>query len=325
MPPFKDITGQKFGRLTAIEYKGNSKWLFDCECGNQIIARISNVSRGATQSCGCLRKERKGPKLYNFVDISGCRYGRLQVLKYVGEKKWLCVCDCGNEVITTGKNLRSGNTKSCGCLQSDNRRRKRVESPAKKSAHYSRWTSMKSRCENPRDPSYANYGGRGIKVCKEWHDFNTFRKWAESSGYEKGLTIDRIDVNGDYCPENCRWATNKEQQRNKRCNVVIEHNGERKCASEWAEKFNVDPENIIRAANGMFSETVDERLSRYESGRKQTQLLINIGGVVKTTTEWEKISGIPKKIICHRLERGWVPLRAVFQKLRKRGGDSNDS
>lgn len=105
---------------------------------------------------------------------------------------------------------------------------------------YPSWHSMMDRCENPNVQNYGLYGGRGIRVCDEWHDIQEFEKWAEQTGYEPGLTLDRIDVNGDYCPNNCRWATRKEQANNRRNTIYITFLGETHTLSEWAEILGVN-------------------------------------------------------------------------------------
>lgn len=319
MAEWKDITGQKFGRITAVAYEGNGKWLFKCDCGNEIVASIKNVKRGATKSCGCLKREMQGERVHNFVDMSGLRFNRLTVDKYVGGGKWLCFCECGNKTIASGKNIREGITKSCGCIRTEERKSRKIANPVKDNPHYCRWRSMRARCENKNDPHYKNYGGRGITVCEEWKSFRNFLEWVEASGYEDGLTIDRIDNDKGYCPENCRWVTRTEQQRNKRNNVLIEYKGEKKCLSEWARQLGVCGGSLSKAALGLSAETIEERMDRYENGMKRKKLMITIGGETKPINEWEEISGTPRKIIVHRLERGWTPERAVYQKVRGRG------
>ena len=137
---------------------------------------------------------------------------------------WECKCDCGNIVYVTSNNLRNGNTHSCGCIKKEMLRNKRTKHGAKTpnadndlKRLYSIWKSMKTRCNNPNCKDYKDYGGRGIIICDDWlNSFDTFREWAVANGYNKSLSIDRVDVNGNYEPSNCRWATALEQAHNKR-------------------------------------------------------------------------------------------------------------
>lgn len=188
------------------------------------------------------------------ADIAGQKFNRLTAIEPVGRNKrnsvlWRCKCDCGNETITTVSHLRSGHTKSCGCLMREtsaiNMHNITFKTGCSLERLYAVWIEMLLRCNNPANKAYKHYGGRGIKVCKEWQDYLVFKEWAYSHGYNENAkrhecSIDRIDVNGNYCPENCRWATNAEQSVNKQDTVYVELNGERMALSQAAEKLRMN-------------------------------------------------------------------------------------
>ena len=192
------------------------------------------------------------------IDLSGKRYGRL-IVNHRAEDNisksgyrtvmWECSCDCGNKVIVRGKCLRSGTTKSCGCLVKELMSQRASKHHGFGTRLYAIWNSMRQRCNNKNHRAYQNYGGRGIKICDEWDDFRAFREWAYDSGYDdtakRGVfTIDRIDVNGDYCPNNCRWASAKEQMSNRRCTPYYCLDGEKHTLLEWAEITGIKYETI---------------------------------------------------------------------------------
>lgn len=160
----------------------------------------------------------------NRIDLTGQRFGRLTAIEYSGrssdgQAKWKCICDCGTIAFSSSGNLRSGRMKSCGCLRRENGV-KHALSMTKHGQYKSRlhriWNTMKNRCQNPNVHNYESYGGRGITVCDEWQRFEPFYEWAMSNGYRDHLTLDRKDNFAGYSPDNCRWATMKEQQNNKR-------------------------------------------------------------------------------------------------------------
>ena len=206
------------------------------------------------------------------IDLTGKKFGRLTVLRYShksGNKHyWLCKCDCGKEKPVIGCCLKSGNTKSCGCYNKEKRIETHTKHGMKNTKIYYVWKAIKKRCENPNDTAYKNYGGRGIKVCDEWkNDFTSFYNWSIKNGYKEGLSIDRIDNNGNYEPLNCRWATRIEQGRNTRKNRFIEYNGEKHCISEWSSLLGIKQRKIYdRLKKGWSIEKVFSK-KRYETTR----------------------------------------------------------
>lgn len=178
-------------------------------------------------------------------DLTGEKFGRLTVLERCGKNKngnveWRCLCDCGKEKIVSGGKLTSGDVQSCGCLHKERQKIAVTKHGKYETKLYSKRQSMKTRCYNKKAANYCDYGARGITVCEEWKkDFYAFYDWAMSSGYKEGLTIDRIDVNGNYCPENCKWATIKEQNNNQRKSVKITYKGKTQSISQWAKETGI--------------------------------------------------------------------------------------
>lgn len=181
-------------------------------------------------------------------DIAGQVFGRLEVLRYVGTNRhraalWLCRCtgpSCdGRELTVPGTGLRSGNTRSCGCLSREaSADRSRIHG-LHKHPLYTVWQGMITRCHNPHHRAFARYGARGISVCPQWREsFETFYQDV-SDGYAAGLQLDRINNNGNYEPGNVRWATASQNNRNTRRNNVVEFAGQRRCVTDWAEVLDL--------------------------------------------------------------------------------------
>ena len=196
--------------------------------------------------------------------VPGDRFGRLVVIEqaddYVtpsGKKypRYLCKCDCGNTKLIDKTNLLKGKTLSCGCLQKERASAARKTHGDTDSRLYNVWCAMKRRCYNENVPEYPLYGGRGIFMCDEWrNDYGAFREWAVANGYDYNAprgqcTIDRIDTNGGYAPENCRWVSQKEQMNNVRYNHREVYNGEEHTLAEWGEILDIDPQKILRRMN----------------------------------------------------------------------------
>lgn len=190
-----------------------------------------------------------------FRDLTGEKFGRLLVLGIDHRRKisdrmsyyYKCLCDCGVFKVVCGRNLSNDNTKSCGCWnleQINNRNLKHGNSYRNNvSVEYNSWAHAKSRCTSKTDGAYKNYGGRGITMCDQWlNDFNQFLK--DMGQCPEGFSIDRIDNNLGYSPENCRWATSKEQQNNRRSNLILEYNGEKRNLCEWANILGIPRQTI---------------------------------------------------------------------------------
>jgi len=213
----------------------------------------------------------------NFIDRTGERFGRLVVLEQASSFKtekravtaWLCRCDCGKTVIVRSSGLVSGNTKSCGCLHRETALQQGKASATHNETGtrlYRVWSNMKTRCYNKNNKNYARWGARGVFVCDEWlHDFSAFSSWARSSGYAENLTIDRINNDGPYCPENCHWVTPKAQANNTRKTRLISFNGKTQSLHEWAREY------------GMKVETLFYRLKRLPIGEALTTPIANCG------------------------------------------------
>lgn len=183
----------------------------------------------------------------------GERFGKLIVIEETKQRKWgqkvyKCQCDCGNITYVVKSSLKNGLTNSCGCLL----KLKKTKHKMSNTRLYNIWCGIKTRCYNKNRSTYKYYGERGITVCDEWlHDFMTFYNWSLSNGYKDNLTIDRIDINGDYEPNNCRWVDYTTQNNNTRKNVYLTYNGKTQTISQWGTELNVDPKLInIRHSRG---------------------------------------------------------------------------
>ena len=200
------------------------------------------------------------------IDLTGHRYGRLTVIGRAGYYKkellWHCICDCGNEVNVIGSSLKRGNTRSCGCIH----REAVSKYDSVNGRLYRIWADMKTRCNNPKYKLYHHYGGRGIKVCPMWNDsFSNFSLWAFENGYSDNLTIDRIDVDGNYEPSNCRWISIQAQQWNRRDNVVAVYEGKRYTLKQLSELSGISISTLytrLRLHNWNVAEAVETPVSR---------------------------------------------------------------
>lgn len=197
-----------------------------------------------------------------YRDLTGMKFGKLTAITPVNEKlgsghhkRWICNCECGNTTIVSSDHLIKGETQSCGCRNhgKSNTRIFRI------------WKNMKRRCNDPTDEQYRRYGGRGIKVCDEWHkDFMKFYNWSMENGYSDKLSIDRINNDKGYCPENCRWTTMKIQANNTSRNTRVKYNGETHTIAEWSDITEIKQNTITyRLKRGWSVErALTERVNR---------------------------------------------------------------
>lgn len=237
--PKNDLTGQRFGALTVIEFSyrqnnRNNYWKCQCDCGKTKIQREYVLKTNPTP-CSCTKtKKVKVPR----KDLTGQRFNTLTVIEFsyykYGHNHWKCQCDCGKTTIARAHSLLQGIKINCGCLKIKPPRQgeKRIRGIL---------SDMKRRCSpNAPKKNLKLYFERGIRVCDEWcNDFTKFKDWALSNGYQDHLSIDRIDRNKNYTPENCRWATNEEQQNNKITNVFITFKEKTQTIAQWAREYNI--------------------------------------------------------------------------------------
>lgn len=189
---------------------------------------------------------------------TGEKINRLKLIKYTSNGKGIFLCECGTVKEISRYNVERGAVKSCGCLFKEHPNN--TKHSGSRTRLYIIWKGIRQRCNNPNCKIYKNYGGRGIKICNEWNDYNNFKEWAINNGYKENLSIDRIDVNGNYTPENCRWTTSKVQANNKRNNRLLTLNGTTKTMSEWSEETGIKVATIWDRLNKGWS--VEKTLSQ---------------------------------------------------------------
>lgn len=256
-------------------------------------------------------------KSYVGIDLTGFQKGRLTVLKKAetGRTTWVCKCSCGNVVLVHANVLLNSKTISCGCAERENsshfgdKTRTHGES---KTRLYKTYRGMIDRCYNPNLKIYAGYGARGIRVCDEWkNSYTAFRDWAISAGYVEGLgrtlqSIDRIDVNGDYCPENCRWATAKVQQKNKRNTTLYFFNGKMITASEFADENGITDKSFVyrKAKRGIPLEKI---LDEWNCKHDMPKSLISV-------SEYATLNNISPFTVKHKLTKGEIDGRKICNK-----------
>lgn len=216
-------------------------------------------------------------------DLRGQRFGRLIALGPISRDRhkhivWLCQCDCGNKANVALQSLRSGTTRSCGCLYKQDIGRRSTTHGMSKTKVYKTWLHIKKRCYNPLAHDYQYYGERGISVCSQWHDsFECFRDYvSELPNFGiKGYSLDRIDNNGNYEPGNIRWATRKQQSRNRRITRMLTHKGKTQSVGAWAEEMGI-PLYLIKNRIYKYGWSIERALTspkqnRWSRSRKKDQ------------------------------------------------------
>lgn len=271
------------------------------------------------------------------LDLIGQRFGKLVVVEFAGIKKynekstrtqWLCRCDCGGTIITIGSSLMSGAVKSCGCAKKEaaiKRSEEKEKSDLNAERLYQVWKGIKQRCYDKNREVYKYYGGRGITMCDEWkHSYFAFKEWAYTNGYDENApknmcTIDRIDVNGDYCPENCRWVDWTTQSYNRRSNKIVEYNGERKSLLEWSMITGLST-NVLYSrifalkwdVHRAFTQPLSYVTKPEPECRESIYQEVEYNGEVHTIKEWADITNIyPKTLVRRIFRRHWSVEKAL--------------
>ena len=240
-----DLIGMSFGKLTVVKFdkitsSNKKRWWCKCECGSITSIQEDNLKSGNSTKCHYCRCVK---------DLTGNIYGSLTVMKFSYRENhksfYECQCNCGNTVVVRSDCLTTGNTKSCGCLNNKSKK----DNPVTKEKLYHIWYGMKERCYNSNNLRFDDYGGRGITISKCWDSYKSFKNWALENGYKEGLSIDRIDVDGNYEPSNCRWVQMSVQQRNKRNNKYYTYNGKSQLLKDWAKDYGIKEMTLYARIN----------------------------------------------------------------------------
>lgn len=253
-------------------------------------------------------------------DLTGQKFNMLTVLSFAYVKEthayWNCICDCGKTSVVCGSKLMRNITRSCGCLIPETSRIRNSKHKLSKTRLYHIYYGMRVRCYNKNDPSFIHYGQRGITICDEWmKDITKFIEWANKNGYKDGLSIDRIDPNKGYFPENCRWVNFKIQANNKTNNKLVTFNGETHTVSEWADKL------------GMKRKILEQRIRNSEAGKysleeafskkvREHDIMLTFKGKTQNIKSWAEEIGLPYSALNQRIYHGWDIERALTLPLQ---------
>jgi hypothetical protein len=256
MPKRIDLLNKKYGLWTVIEYShslhGDRYWKLKCVCGAERVMAKKTLNRGKLKPCVCNTKSSP-------VNMVGARFGKLLVIepsKLNPKRKYdyKCLCDCGESIVVFSSNLINGYTSSCGCYYMESNKRihgthGHTFNRTKKSSEYNCWVAIKQRCYDKNHSHYSHYGGRGIRVCQRWID--SFENFLSDMGIKPSPShsIERNDVNGNYEPSNCRWATSAEQAVNKRNSVWYTYNGKEYPRRDLAKLLGVSSSSFVQMLN----------------------------------------------------------------------------
>lgn len=256
-----DILHKRYGKWIVVKYShyqyGDRYWVLKCDCGIERVMAKKTLNRGRLKPCECQTKSSS----VNMIDKV---FGRLRVTSASIKKNYYdCLCNCGNNCTVWSYNLLRGKINSCGCIYFDSNSKHGYASLSKgKTDEYNCWVAMKQRCYDKKTTHYNHYGGRGIFVCKRW--LNDFELFLIDMGNKpsKKHSIDRKDVNGNYNPSNCRWATKREQARNKRNNIFYTINGEKYIQIDLIELLNISYKSFYQIIKNKSTEEVSAILSK---------------------------------------------------------------
>lgn len=304
----KDIRGKRFGKLTAIRIhkriNGRIYWICSCECGRRKSIDGHRLRLGRISNCGCSFRSK-------IINLVGRKFGRLTVESRAPDVtkggtriiRWLCLCSCGQRIEVRGRSLRSGNTRSCGCLLKDMMKYRHTKHGLSQTKLYLVWRGMLSRCYNKNSISYKNYGGRGIGVFKQWRSGTDFLEWAMTHGYRQGLRLERVDNNKSYSPKNCVWTTQREQALNTRRNVYITYRGKRATLSQWAEITGINASRLaLRLRRGWTGAKLFD--PRKFNGCKRK--FVRVASKTISVSNWAESIGVNYRTVLARLRNGWT-------------------
>lgn len=247
-------------------------------------------------------------------NLAGKVFGRLTVIGYVGNGKWETHCQCGSTQSTTTQNLSSGKTKSCGCLQRELAKKAKTTHGGKGTKAHSIWQGIVQRCKNPNTKQWKDYGGRGITLCQEWETYEGFV--LDMGQPPAGHCIERVNNAIGYTKENCKWATRKEQQNNRRNTTVLSYLGEKKTLIDWADIAGITTGTLrSRISN---SWPVEEALGFKQRQRKSKEnnpntnsIWVSFGGETRYLADWCRKLGLNGKTVGSRIARGASPIKAL--------------